>query len=527
MQWVADLTYDDHDMLNPPKLSPGQPFVKAWRVRNSGSCTWDSTYALVYLTGNTPAASMGGQPSVVDRPVNPGETYDFHVNLVAPLVPGIYQGFWTMRNGAGVLFGDRVSVGIEVISPATSTPPPTQTPSPSIQFTVDRTQIRQGECVLFSWSVQNVQAIYFYADGEPWQENGVPGQGSSTECPPATTSYNLRVVFRDGTVEIRKIRIDVEPAPVDAPRIARFSVIPENQIYVGQCVDISWDVQGEVTRVTITRNSTALWDPAPVSGNIQDCPPGPGTAAYVVEATGPGGTSRSQRNVNVIEPVAPPPTATPMPPTPAPKPPVINAFSVTPNQIQSGQCVLISWRTGGGTSFVQMLRNGMLVLDNGPTEGSAQDCLTDAGTFTYRLIAINSAGDSVAQEASTNVIASQPQNPLAGTAWAADQYNNGVGGIVPVLPGTTLTLVFDADGTLNGSAGCNDYSTSYTVDDNRIAIGTPAITTKVCAQPDGIMEQESAFLAALESAVTFEISGLDLILSDESGTTAVQAIGRQ
>ncbi len=65
MAWVADLNYDDKDMTAPALIPPGQPFVKSWRVRNSGTCTWNSSYFLGYDHGNTPASSMGGQPVYV------------------------------------------------------------------------------------------------------------------------------------------------------------------------------------------------------------------------------------------------------------------------------------------------------------------------------------------------------------------------------------------------------------------------------------------------------------------------------
>jgi polar amino acid transport system substrate-binding protein len=407
MQWVADLTYDDQNMTQLPQLPPGQPFVKAWRVRNTGTCTWDAGYALVYAGGNNSAARMGGQPAVVDRLVQPGEEYDFNVNLVAPLVPGTYQAFWTMRNPAGQLFGDKLWVGIQVIGAATATPLPTQTPSPNIQFTVDRDHIRQGECVTFSWKVENVQAVYFYADGEDWRNHGVAGTGQRTECPQTTTTYNLRVVYPDGTVEVRKITIYVESAPVNAPVIAQFSVNPE-LIVVSQCVTIQWNVQGEATNVKIARDSTVLWEPAPMSGSIQDCPPGPGTAGYAIEASGPGGTSRAQRNVSVVESTDPVPTATPVPATPAPAPPVINAFAALPEQIATGQCVQVSWRTSGGTTLVQILRNGVIVLDSGTLEGSGQDCVMQSGIVTYRLVASNSAGASVSQDATVTVSDTAP-----------------------------------------------------------------------------------------------------------------------
>jgi hypothetical protein len=107
---------------------------------------------------------------------------------------------------------------------------------------------------------------------------------------------------------------------VGAPVINRFTVDP-HQIQVGQCVDIRWEVQGSVDRVKLLRNNVAIWDGAPTSGTFQDCPPGAGEMSYLLEANGPGGTSRLQRVVTVVQP-DPGPTATPIPtPTPGPEPP--------------------------------------------------------------------------------------------------------------------------------------------------------------------------------------------------------------
>jgi heat shock protein HslJ len=224
-----------------------------------------------------------------------------------------------------------------------------------------------------------------------------------------------------------------------------------------------------------------------------------------------------------MQPTAPPPTATAIPPTPGPQPPVINAFSVDPSQIELGQCVQITWRTGGGSSLVQILRNGIMVLDNGPLEGAAQDCLQTADTYTYRLIAINSAGDAVTQDASTTVTEAPTQNPLAGTAWVVTSYSDGAGGVVPILLGTNLTLNFGLDGTLIGSAGCNEYSATYGVDGATITINVDGTSRRFCDQPNGIMEQEQAFLTALELATAFEIADQGLVLRDSENGIAVQA----
>ncbi len=184
LAFVQHLNYDDQNMSSPAVMQPGQPFTKGWRVQNAGTCTWDSSYRLVYGGGNDSAARMNGQPVAIVGTVPPGATYDIEIALVAPLSPGIYQAFWQMENGRNQAFGERLPVGIQVPAPPNPTPAPTQTPVPGISFTVDRTGIIAGECVVFSWDVQNVQAVYFYAEGENWQDNGVAGQGSQKECPP-------------------------------------------------------------------------------------------------------------------------------------------------------------------------------------------------------------------------------------------------------------------------------------------------------------------------------------------------------
>jgi polar amino acid transport system substrate-binding protein len=325
MSYVADLNYDDKNMTAPPVMQPGQSFVKTWRIRNSGTCTWDSKYYLAYTSGNSSLAQMGGQPTYIKGSVPPGATYDISVNLTAPTQPGVYQGFWQMNNAGGTAFGTKIYVGIQVVAP-TATPAPTQPPSPSISFTVNTTNITAGQCVTFQWNVQNVKAVYFYAQGQNMQDHGVAGQGSQTVCPTVTTTYYLTVVFTNGTSQTQGITIYVAPPPVNAPVIGLFSVTPP-QIQPAQCVNIQWDVQGSVKQITIALGSTTLWGGAPVRGTMQDCPPGSGSVGYTLQATGPGGQSTAQQYVNVI---APPPTAAP--PTPAP-PTAVPPTAVPPTPV--------------------------------------------------------------------------------------------------------------------------------------------------------------------------------------------------
>ena len=95
--FVKDVTIADGT-----SLSPGTTFAKTWRLQNVGTCTWTSSYALVFISGD----SLSG-PSSISLPgnVNPGNTVDLTVNLVTPSQTGHYHGNWKLRNTSGVLFG--------------------------------------------------------------------------------------------------------------------------------------------------------------------------------------------------------------------------------------------------------------------------------------------------------------------------------------------------------------------------------------------------------------------------------------
>lgn len=395
---VEHLNYDDQGVTAPPVFNPGQPFVKQWRVKNTGTCTWDTNYRIEYAHGNVPAARMGGEPTNVTRPVAPGETYDISLDLVAPLKAGTYQAFWEMHNAAGVSFGERLPVSARVNPAATVTPAPTQTPVPGITFTVDRNQIKQGECVNFYWKIENAKAVYFYHEGENWQDKGVTGEETRRECPPATLTYYLKVIWTDNSEETRGITVYVEPT-TEAPYIKRFTVDPPDQITLGQCVTVRWDVEGQVTRITLTTDNRMLWDGAPNQGSYQDCPPSAGVVGYHFVAEGPGGRSEAHHNINVVGEA----TATPAP-TPAPEAPVIYSLSVTPDQVQLGGCFSISWATGGGTTWVNIYRNEDSVWDDAPSKGSLQDCPTEAGPVTYGVEAYNAVDETVWQDKTVQVV---------------------------------------------------------------------------------------------------------------------------
>lgn len=107
---------------------------------------------------------------------------------------------------------------------------------------------------------------------------------------------------------------------------------------------------------------------------------------------------------------------------------------------------------------------------------------------------------------------------LEGSSWEVISYNNGKGGVISVIIGTEITANFGEDGQLTGNASCNNYFAPYETDDNNITIGPAGTNRMACQEPEGIMEQEQQYLAALETAATYKITGLDMEMRTAEGS---------
>jgi heat shock protein HslJ len=109
-----------------------------------------------------------------------------------------------------------------------------------------------------------------------------------------------------------------------------------------------------------------------------------------------------------------------------------------------------------------------------------------------------------------------PAIVLERTLWVLESYgepaNEGT-----VLEGTGITADFDGvKGQVSGSAGCNHYFGSYKVKDRELSISAVGSTEMWCGEPPGVMEQEQAYLAALQAAESYQLqdSELQIFLSD-------------
>jgi len=86
-----------------------------------------------------------------------------------------------------------------------------------------------------------------------------------------------------------------------------------------------------------------------------------------------------------------------------------------------------------------------------------------------------------------------------------------------LLPGRAPSVEF-AEDQISGSAGCNTYFSTYEVSGDELSIGDIAVTEMWCMEPEGLMDQETAFLAALNTVASYQVDAGRLELYNEAGT---------
>jgi heat shock protein HslJ len=96
--------------------------------------------------------------------------------------------------------------------------------------------------------------------------------------------------------------------------------------------------------------------------------------------------------------------------------------------------------------------------------------------------------------------------------------------IESVLVGTEPALTFAEDGDLAVDTGCNTGGSDWELDGQDLTVGAVRLTRKACADPPGVMDQEAAIVAALESTATVEITPGSLTLLDGDGRIALTAV---
>ncbi|MCB0179550.1 MAG: META domain-containing protein [Anaerolineae bacterium] len=117
------------------------------------------------------------------------------------------------------------------------------------------------------------------------------------------------------------------------------------------------------------------------------------------------------------------------------------------------------------------------------------------------------------------------QADLKNTQWVLQRFGDPEA-LQAVEPATTITAVFTGpadsnEGMLVGFGGCNRYTTGFTVEADQITVDPVAATMMACAVGG---EQEAAYLALLQEAESFQITGKQLQLTGPNGVLIYSSI---
>ena len=121
-QFVADISFpDDTEVL----INTG--FVKTWRLKNVGSCTWTPAYQLVFSAGDQMGAP--NSLSLTGVAVPPNATVDVSVSLTVPNTVRKYKALFVLMATDGAIFGIGPTanspfwVQINAVAPVVEVPP--------------------------------------------------------------------------------------------------------------------------------------------------------------------------------------------------------------------------------------------------------------------------------------------------------------------------------------------------------------------------------------------------------------------
>ncbi len=163
--FVTDVTVPDGTVFNP-----GTTYTKTWRIKNSGTCAWNSTYSIVFDSGE----KSGAPDSTPLAYTAPGDTLDISLELTAPAKTGNVNSFFELHNpsgspirisGGSYLYASiyvDVSAGTTVASPAATQPSATAAsglsggvPGDACPYTTDASKVADVISAINSYRTQN------------------------------------------------------------------------------------------------------------------------------------------------------------------------------------------------------------------------------------------------------------------------------------------------------------------------------------------------------------------------------------
>lgn len=196
--WTRDgLTYDTKEAEKP--LAPNKSFLMSWTLQNTGSCTWNSTYQMVFDSGTPLTQSTNFPVLPIGATVAPGGTVTVGITMTAPDADGEYESAFRLENDKG----ERVATYgvITTVGNATSQPSSQSLSSPGdLRYTYDCTSGSVSISLFWVDRASGEDGYRVYRNGTKVADLA-SGATSYSEIAPGSGTYNYTVAAYNASGE--------------------------------------------------------------------------------------------------------------------------------------------------------------------------------------------------------------------------------------------------------------------------------------------------------------------------------------
>jgi hypothetical protein len=265
--------------------------------------------------------------------------------------------------------------------------------------------------------------------------------------------------------------------PTPPASIGTFSATPTS-VPAGQSIVLIWTT---TNATSCTASGGALgdgWSGSAIATSSAGTTIGPiliaGSYTYVLTCTGTGGSSGPTSVTVVVNAVTPAATVT--------------SFTATPNNVQTGQSIVLSWTSNNATSCTGGGGSGSDGW-NGSTQPASSSGVTigplsTPATFTYALLCTGPGGVSGTSQITVTV--GQSTSPASITSFSASPNSVQTGGSTTLAWTTTNATSCSASGGTGGDTWSGTVNTSSSGQSVGPIVATGTVTyTLTCTGPGG------------------------------------------
>jgi hypothetical protein len=98
---LNDVPYNFTDVSKNKPIPPNEHFTVSWTLKNTGTCTWDNSYVVAFVSGYRMTRSVSYPIVAEETTVAPGEGTIVNVSMVAPEKTGGFHAVWQLQSRDG------------------------------------------------------------------------------------------------------------------------------------------------------------------------------------------------------------------------------------------------------------------------------------------------------------------------------------------------------------------------------------------------------------------------------------------